>query len=127
MRTGPYTIFAKLLMPALEKAVRKSARMQSYVDAARVACALERYRLAKGQLPDKLDALVPQFIAAVPTDVIDGQPLRYDKAADGSYLLYSIGWNQVDDGGQLAWSGQKKDNSVDINQGDWVWQMPAKL
>jgi hypothetical protein len=127
MRTGPYTIFAKLLMPALEKAVRKSARMQAYVDDARVACALERYRLAKGQLPDKLDALVPRFIAAIPTDVIDGHPLRYEKSADGNYVLYSIGWNQVDDGGQLAWSGQKKDNSVDINQGDWVWQMPAKL
>ena len=52
MRMGPYTVLAKMLIPALDKAVRKSARMQTYVDAARVACALERYRLANGNCPE---------------------------------------------------------------------------
>ena len=127
MRTGPYTIFAKMLLPALEKAIRKSARMQTYVDAAHVACALERYRLARGQLPEQLEGLVPQFIAAIPTDPMDGKPLRYEKQADGGYVLYSIGWNKVDDGGRLGWTNQAKDRSVEITEGDWVWQMPSKL
>lgn len=127
MRTGPYTIFAKLLMPALGRAVQKSARMQTYLDAAAVSCALERYRLANGKLPDALDALAPSFMARVPNDVIDGKPLRYRAQADGGYILYSIGWNQTDDGGKLSWKEGNKDKpSVDFTKGDWVWSMPAR-
>jgi len=126
MRTGPYTIFAKLLLPALQKAVQKSSRMQTYVDNAQIACALERYRLAEGKLPDALDALAPRFIDRIPNDVIDGKPLRWRRDADGGYVLYSVGWNRTDDGGELAWIKQKKDSEVDVTQGDWVWKMPAR-
>jgi len=125
MRAGPYTIFAKLLIPALERAVRKSARAQFFVDTARVAGALERHQLASGALPDTLDALVPRFLEKIPNDVIDGKPVRYRRNFDGGYILYSVGWNQTDDGGEIAWS-KGKNPGVDISQGDWVWQMPAR-
>ncbi len=125
MRRGPYTLMAKLLLPALGNAARRSARVQTYVDATRVGCALERYRLANGNLPASLEALAPRFIAAIPGDVIDGKPLRYRLDPNSSYVLYSVGWNQTDDGGVLAWSKDKKD-SVDIEQGDWVWLMAAR-
>jgi hypothetical protein len=126
MRAGPYNIFAKLVfLPGLAKASMKSALMQTYVDAARVACALERFRLANGPLPDTLDALVPRFLDKIPNDVIDGRPLRYRKAQDGGYVLYSVGWNKTDDGGKLAWT-QETRPSVDNKRGDWVWQYPAK-
>jgi hypothetical protein len=38
-------------------------------------------------------------------------------------LLYSIGWNERDDGGEVVMS---KDNPrvVDYTQGDWVWPTP---
>ena len=126
---GPYTIFARLLLPALGKAIQKSARMQTYVDAARVACAIERYRLATGSLPETLEALCPRFLDSVRKDVIDGKSLRY-RPDSGGYLLYSVGWNQTDDGGQLAWVGEeeweKKRSHVDLTRGDWVWQIPAQ-
>jgi hypothetical protein len=125
MRAGPYTIFAKMLLPAVSKAARKSARMQISVDAARVAGALERSRLTDGKFPDTLDALVPRFIEKIPTDVIDGKPLRYRLKPDGSYVVYSVGWNQTDDGGEVAWT-KGKEPSVDITKGDWVWQMPVR-
>jgi hypothetical protein len=125
MRTGPYNIFAKLLMPALSKATRNSARMQTCVDAARIACGLERYRLANGKLPETLDALTPRFIESLPTDVMDGKPLRYHLKSDGGYVVYSIGWNQADDGGQIVLTTGKTP-SVDPTRGDWVWQMPTK-
>ncbi len=127
-RPRPYNIYARVLMPAMAKAIIKSARAQSFVDAARVACALERYRLANGKLPETLDALSPSFIKAIPNDVIDGKPLRYRLKPDGGYVVYSVGWNQADDGGEIGWkksTGDKVSN-VDITQGDWVWQMPAK-
>ena len=124
MRTGPYTIFAKMLLPALQKSLQKSARMQTYVDDARIACALERYRLAESKLPDALNALVPRFIDQIPNDVIDGKPLRYRRNSDGGYILYSVGWNRKDDGGEIAWVKQKKGSEVDVAMGDWPWSMP---
>jgi hypothetical protein len=126
MRGGPSTYLARMLLPALQKAAQKSARAQTYVDATHLACVLERYRLANGRLPASLNDLVPRFLAAIPADVIDGKPLRYRLHPDGGFVLYSIGWNQIDDGGQLASAKQKNANSVDPAQGDWVWLMAAK-
>jgi len=61
--------------------------------------AIERYRLSKGELPNKLDELVPAYPAAVPTDPFDGvEPLRYKKLTKG-YVVYSVGMDGQDDGG----------------------------
>lgn len=119
----PYTIFARLLMPAYGATCRKAGRAQTLVDAASVACALERFRLANGNYPETLNALLPNFIEKIPTDVIDGRLLRYKKDLNGSYLLYSIGWNQSDDGGEIVFA--KGDTpSIDASRGDWVWKNP---
>jgi hypothetical protein len=103
------------------KAPMKFAQMQVWVDQARITCALERYRLVYGAYPVALDALMPQFIDAVPHDVMNGEPFHYRLRADGTFLLYSVGWNQRDDGGVEV----KKDNGVsrDYAKGDWVWPM----
>ena len=62
---------------------------------------------------------MPQFIEKLPHDIIGGQPLHYRRTADGKFLLYSVGWNETDDGGQVA---LKADGSVDLEKGDWVWK-----
>ena len=36
---------------------------------------------------------------------MDGQPLRYRRNADGTFLLYSIGENGKDDGGNPSGNG----------------------
>lgn len=122
----PYSLFARLLMPALGKAVRKAARAQVSLEEAQVALALERYRLTNGSLPENLEALVPRYLPKVPTDVMDGQPLRYKRQGDGGYLLYSIGWNQTDDGGEVALTKNKPDAPVEVTKGDWTWAIPGK-
>jgi hypothetical protein len=43
----------------------------------RTACAVERFRLKYGQLPDKLEQLVPEFLPNIPIDPFDGKQLRY--------------------------------------------------
>jgi hypothetical protein len=48
----------------------------------------------------------------LPHDIIGGQPLKYQQT-DGQFLLYSVGWNETDDGGQFNHS---------YDQADWVWQ-----
>jgi hypothetical protein len=101
------------------------------VDLARTAIALERYRFARGEYPESLDALSPQFITKLPHDVINGQPLYYRRdpaspgsgAAGGQFVLYSVGWNETDDGGQV---GLTKNGNVDVKTGDWVWRYPAQ-
>ncbi len=118
----PYDMLSKILLPALTRVAEKSARAQSSVDLARVACALERYRLANGQFPEALAALAPKFIDKLPHDVINGQPLKYRRTDDGQFVLYSVGWNETDDGGTL---GLTKNGNPDPKQGDWVWRYPA--
>ena len=88
-----------------------------------IVCALERYRFAHGQYPDNLDALMPQFIEKIPHDIIGGRPLHYRREANGQFVLYSVGWNETDDGGTAALK-QDSTTAADINQGDWVWKYP---
>ncbi len=121
---GLYNIFARLLFPAIAKLSAKFANGQTTVDLATVACALERHRLVTGQYPEQLDLLVPRFIAKIPTDVINGELLKYRREPDGTFVLYSVGWNQIDDGGEVELT--KSGAAVDPNQGDWVWRYPAK-
>lgn len=122
----PYTMFVRILFPALAKARMKSAYAQTLVDEAMVACALERYRLAHGEFPQSLDALTPQFIQKIPNDIFTGGPLKYQRAGDGRFMLYSVGWNGTDDGGIVA-RHKGESGTVDLDQGDWVWpQYPAK-
>jgi len=116
-------LFARLLLPELGKYAMRVAHGQNAANMARIAIALERWRLTHGSFPETLDALAPQFIAKLPHDVINGQPLNYRRTSDGQFVLYSIGWNETDDGGVV---GLKKDGSVDINQDDWVWRYPQK-
>jgi hypothetical protein len=40
-------------------------------------------------------------------------------------VLYSVGWNQSDDGGTVVLNESSR-KTVDIKKGDWVWQYPAK-
>jgi hypothetical protein len=87
---------------------------------ARVACALERYRLAHGQYPETLDVLAPQYIGKLPHDIINGQPLHYRRTDDGQFVLYSVGWNETDDDGTVVFL--KSGSAVDRDKGDWVWK-----
>ncbi|MGA2870031.1 MAG: hypothetical protein ABSF34_12845, partial [Verrucomicrobiota bacterium] len=83
-----YAVQARMLAPVLAPIVKKLAFAQAIIDLARVGCALERYRLAHGKYPQTLDTLTPQFIAEVPHDIINGQPLHYRLRPDGQFILY---------------------------------------
>jgi len=78
----------------MESVVRAWARR----DAARVGLALELYRAEKGEYPDSLDALAPEYLSEVPPDEFTGKPLQYVMNRDG-FIVYSVGPNLSDDGG----------------------------
>ncbi len=116
-----HRIFAGMMLPALFHAAQKAAATQTDVDLVTVACALERYRLAEGTYPEKLEALAPRFIATLPHDVINGQPLKYHRTANGKFVLYSVGWNGKDDWGVTATDKEKRPDRL---RGDWVLAYP---
>jgi hypothetical protein len=113
---SPYTFLVRGIPPALAAQNIRAARFQVDFLQAATACALERYHRAKDAYPERLAELG----TPVPLDVIGGQPLVYRRTPEGGYLLYSLGWNGLDDGGTIG-QGQNA-----ITEGDWVWTISGR-
>ena len=88
----------KMLLPALGRACEALARAEARLACARVALALERYRLTHGDYPATLDSLVPGHLPDVPVDPFDGKPVRYVNEGQ-RVVVYSVGEDLRDDGG----------------------------
>ncbi len=125
----PYTaimhhhVLSGMLLPALGKSYERAVRSHVLVELARVALALESHRLEKHEHPETLDSLTPRFMPSVPVDPFDLKPLRYKKGTDGSFKLWSVGWNGKDDGGQPDVNDKDEAgfHNSDTSTGDWVW------
>jgi hypothetical protein len=89
----------KLLAPGLGRAGEIDSRARASIDLARTGLAIERYRLATGKVPERLEELVPQYLKEVSIDPFDGRPIRY-RRTDPGYRLYSIGEDGQDNGGR---------------------------
>jgi len=81
----------------LGRAAETEARRRLIV----TALALERYRGRHGLYPKTLEQLVPEVLKSLPTDFMDGHPLRYRAGDDGQFELYSVGLDCVDNGGRM--------------------------
>jgi hypothetical protein len=103
---------------SLELKVLKSEALQQMAIA---AIALKRFQLNAGQTADDLQALIPDYLVRLPRDPIDGKPLRYRRHTDGSFLLYSIGDNAQDDGGDPVVESSSSDSPSMWNGRDIVW------
>src|SRR5258708_7007349 len=95
------------------------------------AIALKRYQLRNGKYPDQLSALIPDFLLEMPMDAMDGKPLRYGLKPDGTFLLYSVGEDGVDNGGDPT-PVQNSDGGFGTSRSnrwwlgrDAVWPLPA--
>lgn len=88
------------------------------------AIALKRYQRRHGRLPDALEALVPEFCAEVPHDPADGRLLRYRRLPEGGFLLYSVGEDGTDDGGDPS-PAQLTASPNWLRGRDVVWPQPA--
>ncbi len=120
----------KMLADVFVHARDKFAGMEAAMNLLQTEVALERYRLANGQYPTALAALIspyaPAYLKTIPRDVCTGranQPLRYTLKSGGSaYLLYSVGTDMRDDGG-------KPSKTIGTGEGDIVAQhlWPTKM
>ena len=94
---------ASIVLPALFRSYFSEWRVRMEIDIARTAIAVERFRREHGRLPEALDELVPEYIEAIPYDVLSkapGRPVQYIAREDGAFTIYSVGMSGRDDGGR---------------------------
>lgn len=87
------------------------------LDAGVTMLALAEYHGVHREYPQKLEALIPDFLPRLPLDYVDRQPLRYIRTVD-DYLLYSIGEDRRDDGGahdpDSRWRWEDQEANPDV-------------
>lgn len=104
-----YGIFAKMLLPAFERAFEKAVQTQHHVELAKVAVALERFYLAHQSYPETLAALSPNWLPSPPMDPMTRKPWQYQRLETTGFLLYSVGRDGVDNSGIQS---RKKDTNT---------------
>ncbi len=114
-----------LSLSTLSAVIRRG--MQAETDKAMVVCAiaLKRHSLRHGQPPSSLDMLAPEFAPSAPVDMMDGKPLKYRIDADGRSMLYSVGPNGLDDGGDATMPPSQSSSRNSWNRMDYLWPSPA--
>jgi hypothetical protein len=100
------------------------------------AIALKRYHLLHGSYPGELRALVPDLLPGMIADPVDGKNFRYRLNPEGTFLLYSMGEDGEDNGGDASSTnesqsfssrrGRDETRSFSWLRGrDLVWPQPA--
>jgi hypothetical protein len=91
-------LVARLSFPGLATNVNY-LRAQTTLAATRAVVAIRAFETVNRRLARTLQELTPQYLDEVPQDPFDGKPLRYMLHSDGSWIVYSVGPNQLDEGG----------------------------
>ena len=104
-----------LLLPSVTQVHVAEGRVLQRMRNLELALAMAAWRSEHDSYPETLDKLAPQYIAEVPKDLFNGQPLKYERKAEG-YRFYSVGNNTQDDEGR----------SFDEGADDLVVRMPVK-
>ena len=90
----------RAMVPALDRVMELGYRGRALHEATLTVLALQRYRQEKGAYPATLDELKHAgYLADLPPDPYSDKPLSY-KAAGSSFILYSLGPDFHDDGGE---------------------------
>jgi len=122
--TRVFYLISAIAIPDYKKAFVRAAKTEAARRLAITAIALRRYELKHGKPAPDLPSLVPEFLSDVPRDCMDSQLLKYRANPDGSAVLYSIGEDGKDDGGNSA--SRKPRVASGLRDGhDMVWPLPA--
>lgn len=109
--------------------VQRMCFMEALRRQAVIACALERRYLRSKDYPAQLSALVPEFLLTVPSDPVDGQPMRYERDEKARYEIWSVAFNGKDDHGKSRPDSSQAPEAARPShldyQWDWVWQYQA--
>jgi hypothetical protein len=105
--------------------ISKVMRVETERSLVLCAVAVKRYMLRHGTAPASLDALVPELLPSVSVDYMDGKPIRYRRDGGGGFVLYSVGADGRDDGGDTALQPGRVNLRNIWDRKDCVWPAPA--
>lgn len=94
-----YAVLTRMLIPTFTGAVNSRDEALARLALDQWALALHVYKLHAGRYPGSLDDVRRTVGWALPSDPMTGRSLVYKPQGNG-YLLYSVGLNGKDDGGQ---------------------------
>lgn len=100
-------LFSMMSIPNFSRAAQNAIRAETERQLTVAALAITRFQMRQGKFPSSLQELVPEFLAAEPWDPMSGKSLRY-RLRDGGFVLYSIGEDGIDNGGDSAPIAGKK-------------------
>jgi len=110
---------------ALANSLKRAMRAETERSLVLTAISLKRYALRSGKSPATLQSLVPGFLASVPIDYMDGLPIRYRLEPNKTSILYSVGEDYKDDGGDAGAIPGKTGTRNIWYRKDLVWPQPA--
>jgi len=110
---------------SLSIAVRRAMRAETERSIVLCAIGLKRYAIKHGGNPPTLEVLVPEFLASVPVDYMDGKPMKYHRNEDGTFVLYSVGDDLKDGNGKTDLLSDKTSSRNLWDRKDFVWPGPA--
>jgi hypothetical protein len=90
-----------------------------------IAIALKRFERRNGKLPDALSDLMPELLKETPLDPMNARPLHYRSTGGKSFLLYSVGTDGKDDGGDPHPPSPSAQSPFWMTCVDGVWPQPA--
>ena len=104
-------IITKILAPSMAKPFYQSTNVQALQICLSAAAGATRYRLEHGSYPESLEQLAPgtPFL-----DPFDGKPIRVKRSDPDTLILYSIGDDLKDDGGDFAPRPGKRSADVGV-------------
>jgi hypothetical protein len=93
-------IVVSLFLPASSASARAIHRTELDREMLRVVFALAAFRSENGHYPDRLETLVPKYIAKVPDDIFRSEPAPINYRRDGdAYTIWSVHVNGIDEKG----------------------------
>jgi len=95
-----YAVLTSIWAPSFNRSFVLDMRSVAQLRATRIALAIERYRIDRRLWPKRLDALVPDYLEAIPVDPFKDQAMSY-LVDDGTVVVYSIGDDETDNGGDV--------------------------
>lgn len=125
----PVNVLLSTLLPIFERAGLKFAVIEARLRVALTALAAQAYWVERGNPPTSLEVLVPDYLPEMPRDPFADAPLRLnytppvsrahpaaprEPAGDGVLMIYSVGPDGDDDGGEDIGTRIEPDADGDI-------------
>jgi hypothetical protein len=111
-------------LPNMNRTVEHIFRRETERELTVTAVALKRFQLRHSRPAPDLAALVPEFLSTLPYDPMSGKPLSYRLNADGTFVLYSVGEDGKDDGGDSSVARSEAPRNMWRGR-DAVWPAPV--